>query len=136
MQKIISHAGAIIAGAMLTVPGLTGSTTLYAQGVEPDLVKGKAQFVRCQSCHSNDAAAPRGIGPNLAGVVGRPAGKQSGFKYTPGLAAANFIWTPAKLDLFLTKPRDVVPGTTMVFAGIPDAASRQALIAYLAASNK
>lgn len=102
----------------------------------PDAVKGKAQFARCMACHSVDAAKPRGIGPNLAGVVGRAAGKQPGFKYTPALAGAKFKWTPDKLDAFLAKPREVVPGTNMVFAGMSDPAARKALVAYLGTTAK
>jgi cytochrome c len=48
------------------------------------------------------------------------------------MAAARFNWSADKLDAFLAKPRAVVPGTSMVFAGMPDAASRAALIAFLA----
>jgi cytochrome c len=88
------------------------------------------------ACHSVDAAKPRGIGPNLAGVVGRAAGQQPGFKYTPVLSSAKFAWTPEKLDAFIAKPRDVVPGTNMVFSGITDPTARKALIAYLKTTKK
>lgn len=97
-----------------------------------DLAKGKAQFARCAACHSIAAGGPKRIGPGLNGVVGRAAGKQAGFRYTPAMAGANFVWTRQKLDAFLEKPRAVVPGTSMVFAGMPDPAARKALIDYLA----
>jgi cytochrome c len=95
------------------------------------VARGRAQFARCQACHST-APGPARIGPSLKGVVNRPAGRQPNFRYTPNMAAARFNWTPERLDAFLAKPRTVVPGTSMVFAGMPDAASRAALIAYLA----
>jgi cytochrome c len=128
---------------ILTFTLLTAGLALAAAGASraaptapaPDLAKGKAQFARCQACHSLARDVQRGIGPNLAGVVGRSAGKQPGYRYTPAMVAANFKWTPERLDAFLAKPRAVVPGTNMVFAGIPDAQARKALIAYMATSK-
>ncbi len=124
---------AAVASVALPAAMLTGTAPA---GAAPDLSKGKAQFARCVACHSIDPARPHGIGPNLAGIVGSAAGKQPGFRYSPGLAKADFKWTPEKLDAFIAKPRNVVPGTRMVFSGIPDPASRQALIAYLATTEK
>ena len=95
------------------------------------IARGRAQFARCQACHST-GTGPARIGPSLKAILDRPAGKQPGFRYTPNMAAARFNWSADKLDAFLAKPRAVVPGTSMVFAGMPDAASRAALIAYLA----
>ncbi|MFC0204604.1 c-type cytochrome [Novosphingobium soli] len=131
---------AALAGAALALAALPAATAAQpapvAPAARPDVAKGKAQFARCMACHSVDPAKPRGIGPNLAGVVGRAAGKQPGFKYTPALAGARFKWTPEKLDAFIAKPREVVPGTNMVFAGIADPAARKALIAYLGTTGK
>jgi cytochrome c len=111
---------------------LLPATTVTADAQDAALVaRGKAQFARCQVCHSI-APGPARIGPSLKGIVNRPAGKEPGFRYTPNMAAAKFSWTKEQLDAFLTKPRAVVPGTSMVFAGLPDPASRAAIIAYLA----
>jgi len=94
------------------------------------IARGRAQFARCQACHTT-TAGPARIGPSLKGIVGRPAGRQPNFRYTPNMAGARFNWTAERLDAFLAKPRTVVPGTSMVFAGMPDVAARAALIAYL-----
>ena len=51
------------------------------------------------------------------------------------MSKSGIVWTPAKLDEFIAKPRAVVPGTSMVFAGISDPAARKALVAYLAAQK-
>jgi cytochrome c len=40
-------------------------------------------------------------------------------------------WTRERLDAFLANPRGVVPGTTMQFPGMADAAERARLIDYL-----
>ena len=106
---------------------LSASATATPQ----ELAKGKAQFLRCQACHALLPTDPKRIGPNLNGIVGKPAGKQEGVRYSKGLASADFVWTPEKLDEFVTRPRDMIPGTSMVFAGISDPAARKALIAYM-----
>jgi len=125
---------AVAAFAALTVLPLAGP--LSAQSAAPaDLARGKTQFARCQSCHTINAGGPKRIGPNLNGIIGKPAGKQPGFRYTPAMTNSGITWTPEKLDAFIAKPRAVVPGTSMVFAGIPDPAARKALVAYIAAAK-
>ncbi|HEY0446366.1 MAG TPA: cytochrome c family protein [Allosphingosinicella sp.] len=96
---------------------------------------GKAAFARCVTCH---AIAPgrNGIGPSLAGVVGRRAGALPGFAFSPAMKKSRFIWTPAALDKYLANPRTAVPGTKMAFAGVPKPADRANLIAYLATLKK
>jgi cytochrome c len=41
------------------------------------------------------------------------------------------VWTPDKLDTWLKKPKDVVAGTKMTFAGLTDQADVDNVIAYL-----
>lgn len=72
------------------------------------------------------------IGPSLFGVVGREAGTIPGFHYSPANKNSGITWTPEKLDPYLTNPKAIVPGTTMMFAGLKDAQQRADLIAYLA----
>ena len=45
---------------------------------------------------------------------------------------AAIVWDAQTLDRFLEAPLDAVPGTTMGFAGLPDAAERRRLIDWLA----
>ena len=101
-----------------------------------DPAKGKQVFAQCAVCHKIDKAGGNGIGPNLFGVVGRPAGSVPGFAYSPALTKLKIPWTVHKLDGFLTHPVSAVPGTRMPFAGIKDPASRQNLIAYLIAASR
>lgn len=88
---------------------------------------------RCGSCHSLEVGQNR-IGPSLAGIYGRAAGKVEGARYSPGMRSAAVTWDEASLDAYLNAPRDVVPGSTMTFA-LRDAAQRQAVIAYLRAQQ-
>lgn len=115
----------ILALALAAIPFAAGATT------PQELAKGKAQFLRCQACHALLPGDPKRIGPSLYGIVGKPAGKQEGARYSKNMAEADFIWTPEKLDAFIKRPREVVPGTSMVFSGISDPAARKALIAYM-----
>jgi cytochrome c len=93
--------------------------------------RGKILFLRCASCHDVAPGGVARIGPNLHGVVGRKAGSLPDYTYSPALKAAGFVWDPAALDRWLTRPADVVPGTAMAFAGLPKAEDRRAIIAYL-----
>jgi cytochrome c len=136
MKTSFALAGTLFLGA-LAVPVIVGAqSALAGPAAGSDAAKGKTQFARCMACHSVDPARRSGIGPNLAGVIGRAAGSQPGFKYTAGMAGGKFKWTPEKLDAFVAKPRDVVPGTSMAFPGIADPAARKALVAYLATTAK
>jgi cytochrome c len=84
----------------------------------------------CAMCHTVEAGKNR-VGPTLAGVVGRPSGTEHGFTYSPTLQSLGITWTDAKLDAFLTSPREFAPGTKMTFGGIKNAEDRAALIGYL-----
>ncbi len=44
---------------------------------------------------------------------------------------ANWVWDRKNLDLFLSDPMKVIPGTTMGYAGVKDGRERADLIAYL-----
>lgn len=92
--------------------------------------EGEKVFIQCKTCHVKEAGQNR-VGPSLAGIVGRAAGTVEGFNYSPANKNSGITWTPEKLFQYLEKPARVVPGTKMVFAGIPDAQKRADLIAYL-----
>jgi cytochrome c len=93
--------------------------------------RGKILFLRCASCHDASTSPSAKIGPNLHGVVGRQVASLEGYKYSAALKSQNFVWDGAHLDTWLTNPNAVAPGTAMAFAGLPEAADRQAIITYL-----
>lgn len=93
-------------------------------------VAGKTVFAACRTCHVTDPGVNR-IGPSLAGIVGRPASSVAGFAYSPANHNSGITWTKEKLFQYLENPQRVVPGTKMIFPGIPDAQRRADLIAYL-----
>ena len=96
---------------------------------DPDM--GKRQFIVCQACHSTLSGGPNKVGPNLYGIVGSSAAQVDGFFYSAALSESGIVWDAASLDQWLERPSALVPGTTMVFAGINDPQQRANLIAYL-----
>lgn len=88
-------------------------------------------FMQCVSCHSVKPGV-NGVGPSLHGVVGRKAGTLPGYAYSDALKTWGKTLDPAELDTWLTAPMKDVPGTKMVFPGMPDPAKRKAVIDYLA----
>lgn len=90
-----------------------------------------AVFAQCAVCHSVAKGGKAGVGPNLWGTAGTPAAQKPGFAYSPALKSAGLVWDDATLDKWLQKPMALVPGTRMTFAGLPDAAKRAEVIAYL-----
>ncbi|MBC2669884.1 c-type cytochrome [Novosphingobium piscinae] len=117
----------IAALAAATLPGPVAAQTKPASPA----AAGKLVFMRCMACHSVEKNGPNKVGPNLSGVVGRKSGAVAGFRYSPALAAAQLTWNEATLDKWLLRPAGLVPGTSMVFAGLPKPEDRAKLIAYL-----
>lgn len=97
-----------------------------------DLANGKSKFALCQSCHTLPEGGANMTGPNLWHIVGAEGGEgRDGFKFSDALKAAHITWTPDKLDTWITKPQDMVPGTKMSFVGLKDAKDRTDVIAYV-----
>ena len=94
-----------------------------------DAAAGEKVFGKCKACHKLDGS--KGTGPHLDGVVGRPVASVPDFAYSDGMKAHGGDWTPEPLQVFLTDPKGVVPGTKMSFAGLKKAEDRANLIAYL-----
>ncbi|MDO6414050.1 c-type cytochrome [Sphingomonas sp. BIUV-7] len=88
---------------------------------------------RCQACHTIAPGAKGMMGPNLAGIVGAKAGS-SAYAYSPALKGSGITWDKQKLDQYLAGPSKMIPGVRMPMS-VPDAAQRQAIIAFLAAHS-
>ncbi|MGF7149904.1 cytochrome c [Sphingomonas zeicaulis] len=89
---------------------------------------------RCQMCHVTVPKQKAGLGPNLAGVLGRKAASTE-FLYSPALKGTALKWDKPTLDKFLAGPTKMVPGTRMVIT-VGNPADRAALIDYLATLKK
>jgi cytochrome c len=98
-----------------------------------DEVKGKAAFAKCAICHTFDKNA---VGPELKGIVGRKAASVPDYTYSPGmkkLGADGWVWTEENIDKWIADPKAMLPESPMaqLFQGVPDAAERADIIAYL-----
>jgi len=93
-----------------------------------DPKNGELVYARCMACHS---LTENRIGPRHCGVFGRRAGTVPGFDYSPAMRRAKIVWNEKTLDRFLTDPLKYVPGTAMVFSGVPDRKERADVIAWL-----
>ncbi len=106
---------------------MLGAGSAWADG---DPVAGKTAFNKCAVCH---AVAPgvNKIGPSLHGIVGRHSASVASFNYSPAMKAYDVTWDPEHLNKYLIAPREVVPGTKMIFAGLKNDTERANVIAYL-----
>ena len=108
------------------------SGSAYAAG---DAAAGETIFKKCATCHAIGPGAVNKVGPELNDVLGRVAGTAADYKYSDAMVAAGkagLVWTPDKLEAWLKKPKDLVAGTKMTFAGLPDQTDIDNVIAYLA----
>lgn len=96
----------------------------------PAAAQNDPSFASCAACHTVKPNQNR-LGPTLYGIVGAKKAAVAGFAYSPALKAAKGVWSEAELDAYLANPRAALPGTRMVYAGMPDAAKRKRLIAWL-----
>ena len=93
--------------------------------------EGAKVFKKCAACHSIAKDGANKIGPALWGVLGRPTGSVAGYKYSKAMAAYGKNWSFEQMNGFLTKPKDLIKGTKMSFAGLKSAKERAAIILYM-----
>jgi len=98
---------------------------------EGSIAAGKSDYRLCVQCHQIGPSARSGFGPQLNGIVGRPAAAAGDYKYSKAMQQSGIVWTEDKLRAFLRDPDDLVPGTKMRFWGIRDQQKITDLLAYL-----
>jgi cytochrome c len=86
---------------------------------------------KCGSCHSVESDLSHSLlGPNLVGVVGRPAGTVAGWDFSTALKDSKVTWTEENLQKWLTDTTAFVPGAKMDLK-VPNRIEREDVIAYL-----
>lgn len=95
-----------------------------------DAAAGKRVFIKCLACHVAVQGQNK-VGPSLYGIVGRPAGSIAGFAYSAANKNSGITWTEEVMFAYLKNPQAYVPGTKMVFPGLPSGQDRADVIAYL-----
>jgi cytochrome c len=103
---------------------------------EGDAAKGKAAFAKCAICHQVGPGAKTLVGPELNGIVGRKAASVADYPFSAGmkkLGDSGWVWTEENIDKWIADPKALIPDSPMslAFQGIPDAAERADIIAYL-----
>jgi len=116
--------------AVLAVAG-SAALAVGAANAEGDPAAGKDVFKKCAVCHSPEKGVNK-IGPSLFGIVGSKSAEVDGYTFSKAMQDANKTWDEATLDQYLTNPREVVPGTKMIFPGLKSESDRANVIAYLA----
>ena len=106
---------------------------LTASASAADVAAGEKRFQVCVACHKVGPDAYNTIGPMLNDIVGKPAASVEGFYYSTPLKearGAGLVWTPDKLEAFLVNPRQMIPHSSMAFAGLKPADAAN-VVAYL-----
>jgi nitrite reductase (NO-forming) len=96
--------------------------------------EGRRVFGKCQACHALQAGK-NGVGPSLAGIIGKPSAGNPDFNYSEAMRKAHLTWDAKTLDAYLADPQKVVPGNRMPFPGLKSADDRVNVIAYLQAGG-
>lgn len=100
-----------------------------------DIERGERAFRQCSTCHQYASERNAG-GPHLVGIVGREVAGVDDWRYSTALQEAGGIWTPERLELWLTNPNDYIRGNRMAYPGVRDAQERIDIIGFLAAQGQ
>lgn len=98
------------------------TTTLAADGT-------KLFKKNCKKCHTMEPGKHT-IGPSLAGIVGKQAGKQDFKKYV-ALKDSDIVWTEENLDAWIEDPKKFIGKRTTMVVKVKKEEQREAIIEYL-----
>ena len=116
----------ILSGGLLFASLLAGAA--WAGTVSDDVAAGQTLYLNtCGGCHSVDTDR---IGPRHRNVVGRAVASVQGYDYSPALKKLGGIWTPDRLDQWLSGTQKMAPGSKM-YLELDDATERRLIITYL-----
>jgi cytochrome c len=116
---------------MPAIPGILALFLFATPAFAADPDAGKASFARCGICHRVGEGARNVVGPELNGVVGRPAASVPDYAYSQAMKASGVTWSEDNLRAFLAGPAAFMPHTKMAFAGMRDPAAIDDVIAFL-----
>ena len=134
MQNMAGHEHcmanmAAAADAQTSTPAQPTAAAATAAG--GDAAAGRLVFRKCQACHSMEPGKTL-LGPSLAAVVGRKAGGEANYNYSPAMKQSTIVWDVKSLDAYLADPQKVVPGNKMPFPGLKTEQDRADVIAFFA----
>lgn len=111
-----------------------GLSTMPAMAQDDLAAAGEKVFKKCAACHAVGEGAKDRVGPSLNEIIGRAAGGEEGFKYSPAMTKAGeggLVWSAETLDTYLADPKSDIPGNKMAFPGLKKEDDRKAVIAYI-----
>jgi len=138
----VQSPGALMPRTAISISGLVCTTFLVLLGFpavpQEPAAKGAATESgqqtfnnACRTCHTTKEGDNR-LGPNLHNIIGRKAGSLQNYGYSSAMKGADFVWDKEKLDRFIAKPDEVVPGNNMKpYGGLASAEDRAKVIAFL-----
>ena len=102
------------------------------EAARADAASGQLLFNNaCRTCHTMKEGDNR-LGPNVHNIIGRKAGSLPNYGYSSAMKGADFVWDNEKLDSFIAKPDEVVPGNSMKpYGGLASVEDRSKLIVFL-----
>lgn len=124
-----------VADASDQVEAMTASAQGALASLNGDATKGRRVFAKCMACHTVQEGQNR-VGPSLYKIIGREAGTVEGFNYSDANANSGIVWTEEILFEYLENPQEYMPGTRMIFPGLPAEQDRADVIAYLKSASE
>lgn len=115
--------------------GIAVAVATPATAADGDAEAGAKIFKKCKACHTIELGGKNKIGPNLAGIFGRPAASIDGFKYSKALKNSGIVWDEASIAEWLANPRTMLKGNKMAFPGLRKEDDIANVIAYMHASG-
>jgi len=101
-----------------------------------DAAAGQRVFNQCRACHMVGENARHTVGPQLNGLFGRAAGEVEGYNFSSAFDDIDKVWDEENFAEYIRNPREVTPGTRMVFAGLKNDQQIADLTAYLMQFNE
>ena len=96
------------------------------------------EFRKCAGCHKIEEGKKGGMGPNLWGIYGSPAGQVEGYRYSKWLKDSGIVWNRESLQAWLSdrKTREEYFGkdvfkTKMMWTGIKKEEDMNVILDYL-----
>ena len=96
-----------------------------------DAAAGEKVFAKCKICHQVGETAKNAVGPELNGLAGRKAGTAAGYNFSDANKNSGLTWDEATFKDYIKNPKAKIPGTKMVFAGLPSDTEIKDLTAFL-----
>jgi cytochrome c len=117
--------------ALVIGAGLVAAVSASPAMAAGDAAAGEKVFVKCKVCHDVGETAKNKVGPVLNGLEGRHSGSVEGYNYSDANKNSGITWNEATFKEYITNPKAKIPGTKMVFVGLPNEQDRDDVWAFL-----